>query len=270
MSGSVNTIFQLGRRNCQNFLEKHFVLHKSNPLFTGNCTSEEVNARFKQAAPRRKQSEQQLPDADRAKDFRPIMPLMGSARTPCDRPPWPQMPERNLALLETGIRNRINGVVAKLIDQQLPSRIPNWFARRVWRWLERRRAIFSTAARNIATSLYWSEQIAPEKASGPLPTTREEYAVLGALTDPAWDFRTPKGIAKEFNARQRQTAAGSAAVSEAEIAEILEKFKPSIVKAPRRRKKVAAFTLKRRRPELGSLLSRLFARAKSAKIDDPT
>ena len=261
--------FQLGRRNCQNFLEKHFVLHRTNPLFKGRYATEDVSASFKQVAPRRKRPDQ-VSDDDQEKDFRPIIPLMGSARIPCDRPPWPQMPEQNLALLETGIRNRINGVVAKLINEQLSSRFLNWIAQHGWRWLERRRGLATRLRENIAASLYWSEQIEPEKTSGLLPTTRQEYAVLGALTDPAWDFRTAKGIAKEFNARQGQTAASAAGVGEAEIAEILERFKPVIVKARGRRKKTPAYTLKRRRPELANVASRLFAGAKGAKIDDPT
>jgi hypothetical protein len=104
--------FQLGRLNCQQFLSKEFVLKSTNPVFG-------VEAKVGAG-----------PD-----DFRPIIPLRGSARSPIELPPWPTMSRASLAELRAALENRLYKFVAaalaaKFLDSYGGVRI----VARLWWW----------------------------------------------------------------------------------------------------------------------------------------
>jgi hypothetical protein len=72
--------FMLGRRNCQRFLDKYFVLPEGNPLFA-DCSSE-MKARYR---------------VDKlGKPHLPIVPLLGPAREEVSLDRWPAYTQAQL------------------------------------------------------------------------------------------------------------------------------------------------------------------------------
>jgi hypothetical protein len=106
--------YMLGRRNCQKFLKEHFVLLASNPLF--NCWSEKLKNNPKWQV--RQQGREQA-------DFLPIIPLVGSAEKEITLPTWPQYPKEQLNSLEKQIKERMQNVIPRLMNE-----LPNdWWLR---------------------------------------------------------------------------------------------------------------------------------------------
>ncbi len=101
--------FQLGRRNCQRFLGRHFLLPEDNPLFQ----------RWPEA-PR----EHYLHVNRRGERFLPIVPLMPTLRREIPEPEWPRLPPEILENLRRGFKFRGDAVVNRLLRDQ-----------GLWRWL---------------------------------------------------------------------------------------------------------------------------------------
>lgn len=97
----------LGRRNCQRFLQKYFVLPASNPLFNSWSEVLKINPQFQV----KKEGEQDT--------FLPIIPLFGSAKKEINLPPWPKYRTENFKALEKQIQERIQVVIPRLIDQSI-------------------------------------------------------------------------------------------------------------------------------------------------------
>ncbi len=97
----------LGRRNCQRFLQKYFVLPASNSLFDSWPKALKNNPQLQVE----KEGEQDT--------FLPIIPLVGSAKKEVNLPPWPQYQKENFKSLEKQIRERIEVVVPRLINQSV-------------------------------------------------------------------------------------------------------------------------------------------------------
>jgi len=108
--------FHLGRRNCQQFLRRHFVLPSvgpdRNPLFD----------RWTDAA---RAQHRVTDEAGRA--CLPIIPVLGSAATEVRVPPWPTLRKATLGPLRPKIRDRLQLVVQRIIDDN----IEGWFTRRL-------------------------------------------------------------------------------------------------------------------------------------------
>jgi predicted acylesterase/phospholipase RssA len=69
--------FQLGRRNCQAFLRKHFTLKEDNPLFDGWTDEQKDKYRIKK-------------NKVGLDDEQPVIPLLGPARDDVKEPDWPK------------------------------------------------------------------------------------------------------------------------------------------------------------------------------------
>jgi len=93
--------FMLGRRNCQRFLDKHFVLPEGNPLFADWSSEMKVKYRVDKLG----------------KPHLPIVPLLGPAReeVPLDR--WPAYTQAQLKTMMELIQDRLDNVVQKIIEQ---------------------------------------------------------------------------------------------------------------------------------------------------------
>lgn len=105
--------FQLGRRNCQRFLQRHFVLPVENPLFESWRSDPALNRNYT------------FPDGDAkspAALLAPIIPLMDHLNPDVDRnaeiplPMRPRATDVDLAALRRGVRERVTLVVPRLID----------------------------------------------------------------------------------------------------------------------------------------------------------
>lgn len=110
--------FQLGRRNCQQFLRRHFALPVNNPIFA-NVLSDDARKNFKIPHP---------PDAtaELDQDWIPIIPLCSAALQ--NNEPWPQpgkITEASLDEIVNLIDGRLNAVAPQLLRDVPPDiRLP--------------------------------------------------------------------------------------------------------------------------------------------------
>jgi hypothetical protein len=113
--------FQLGRRNCQQFLRKYFVLPldkaRNNPVFNNYSDSD-----F-----------DRLSIDDNGGKMLPIIPLMGSANDPIQPVIWNaiKMGENNLSILHKQIYNRTKAVINQLLNQYIDHALPRRMAKTV-------------------------------------------------------------------------------------------------------------------------------------------
>ncbi len=101
--------FLLGRRNCQRFLQKYFVLPAGNPLF------ERWPVSLKQAG---SPYLRKLTVEGKETDCLPIIPLIGDLADEIREPqqPWPMMPKTELDTLRKGLGIRTGLVVKRLVS----------------------------------------------------------------------------------------------------------------------------------------------------------
>lgn len=104
--------YQLGRRNCQQFLRESFVLHRENDVVAGWA----------------KAAQQDPQDARFAKPAHPqdqttarIIPLYGSAAVDVPKPVWPQMPGQTLDTLTGLVQVRLQALLPMLLTDAAPS-----------------------------------------------------------------------------------------------------------------------------------------------------
>jgi predicted acylesterase/phospholipase RssA len=105
--------FLLGRRNCQRFLQKYFVLPLDNPL-------------FKQWPVALRQPDSPYLVTTKGSDahYLPIIPLVGDLNneTREPQPPWPQIREVELKKLKKGLNTRTKLVLNQTVDSLTGSR----------------------------------------------------------------------------------------------------------------------------------------------------
>jgi hypothetical protein len=169
--------FQLGRRNCQNFLRTSFLVPGNNRI-VGNPGSEGGSL--------------------------PVIPLLGSAAQPVPLPIWPQMSEHDFAVFCDRMVARIDAVVPRLINSQTRSVKLRAALRMGWHLFLRSRTInFMRLA--ILSDLIRRDQIKSWEAPGQIKPQLKQYerppedaqAIIAELVNPAFDFRTPHGISKK-------------------------------------------------------------------------
>ncbi len=119
--------FQLGRRNCQAFLQRHFVLPEGNPLFAG------LKGETKLLEKHRVRDRRGEPVLFESKEVQrqtmlPIIPLTDELAKPIPRPRPPDPSLVNLDRLEGLVRARVRRVGRTLIDTDLKPVI-GWPAR---------------------------------------------------------------------------------------------------------------------------------------------
>jgi hypothetical protein len=163
--------FQLGRRNCQQFLRKSFLLPADNVVV----------------------------GRPGATESQPVIPLVGSAAEPVPLPKWPRMTQDDVDLLCDRIAKRIDLIAPHFVDAQTQSvklRIAMKFG---WKRFFRDHVV-SFVQQTILADLVRREQIEgwdpqiPFDPPGPSPG--DVAAVIAELINPVFDLRTPQGIAK--------------------------------------------------------------------------
>ncbi len=126
--------FQLGRRNCQAFLRRHFCLPETNSLFKGMSTELRESFHVRDA-----NSDKEIfaaPDGSKV-PFLPIIPLTGDSTRPVPLPEPPSGRAVDLAALEKAVRERVEAVGKTLIDTELQAvagGFVRWALRQGWRW----------------------------------------------------------------------------------------------------------------------------------------
>lgn len=192
--------FQLGQRNCQEFLRNHFTLPNSNVLFGGDGTN---------------------PSAGQTLQDLPIVPLIGVLGTEIGQPDWPRMSMGAYSTLVQHIGSRADKLVPLLLKQEVGSGFLRWLLKLAWNtipfWSIRDKVI-EAARLAILADLIRRDQIddcvgdtfPPEDGGGPRPGglseanplrlrnfKSDEREVLARLTDSSFDLRTVAGIVKD-------------------------------------------------------------------------
>jgi hypothetical protein len=164
--------FQLGRRNCQEFLKDvkdGFALPGGNPLFGGHAVDGAA---------------------------RPVIPLRGSTIDEVPLPAWPRMSRDAFDLLLQRIGRRLRALVPALLPRRGVARLDRWVVFVAALLLRDR--VLGVARDIILVDLIRRNQIEdglPESAADSLLNLPPEYReVFAALADPRFDLRTEQGI----------------------------------------------------------------------------
>lgn len=155
--------FQLGRRNTQLFLRRHFVLPETRSdgqpnLFAGWSAEARTNHRIYRDQAGRFVQEGATAAADAKvaagewQAFLPIVPLVGRSRdTEEPNPKWPKYPRKDLDKLRTQVTNRAKGVVERFIEG-VQGPVTKFLLRRAW-WLKRSDLIEEHVMSRVNTDL---------------------------------------------------------------------------------------------------------------------
>ena len=189
--------FQLGRRNCQQFLRATFGLAASNKIVApleGQRTCLLAGELEKYA----------------------IVPCLGDALPEVPLPQWPQMSEADFALLMRRIRGRLDKIIPHFVRAQTTSRFFRLLGR-IGLYLGKSR-VLEYVRLAILTDLVRRDQI----AGWQLPTSLDQRgddvrAVLAELASPSFSFRTQDGIAASTHLTREFVAETLAALQEAGI-----------------------------------------------------
>jgi hypothetical protein len=189
--------YQLGRRNCQQFLRSTFGLSPKNILFDGEDDSVK------------------LPLQNKDKYELAIIPRRGYAGPEVPLPPWPQMSQANFRRLMIRIKGRLSAVAPIFVRAQTQSRLYRAFGGFGFRLM--RGHILQSIQLVILSDLVRRDQIAGYKLPASLSKNADDADnarhVLAELFSPAHSFRTSKGIAKSLN------------LPETQVRDILNKFR---------------------------------------------
>jgi hypothetical protein len=123
--------FQLGRRNCQRFLNRYFVLPETNHLFADMPPDRRADLCVKEADGSPRLFE------DGTSRLLPVVPLRGGATDPIARPVRPSADAVDLDDLTGRIERRAEAVGERLIDTQLADVAPGivrWGAKKYVQW----------------------------------------------------------------------------------------------------------------------------------------
>lgn len=175
--------FQLGQRNCQQFLKKYFQLSADNAIVTGQDGAEV-----------------------------PIIPLhsaLGEGAGPLGQqipqPSWPRMTITAYQTVIAQIETRADKLVPALVKQQLGSGVVSSLITIFWDVIpfgSIKDRVIKAVRLTILADLIRRDQI-QDGLVAPIPPsakrlrdyTREEREVLARLADPGFDLRTVEGLA---------------------------------------------------------------------------
>lgn len=138
--------YQLGRRNCQWFLQQYFALpaegEGKNALF--DRWTDEARREFRVVMRRKGETPEPT-------ELLPIIPLLGSAREVVPRPPWPRLRRAEFYALRPMLERRLDLLVERLISQN----VNGWFASNAGRlaWVFQRGQVVDTVMRYLETDL---------------------------------------------------------------------------------------------------------------------
>jgi len=178
--------YQLGRRNCQQFLKEIFVIGEDNPIVkTTTAVAQTVNwphDAFRDGRFRKQRNGEWVCS---------IIPVVGDAEPEVPEPEWPRIDATRLAHIERRIRARVQYVVPPLLRFTSLSPLINWGIRQTWNVFGERR-LLDYVHGTIDADLIRRDQIA-----GWETYSSNARAVLAELSAPGCHYRTvggPKGI----------------------------------------------------------------------------
>lgn len=177
--------YELGRKNCQDFLARWFGL-PTNPNVDGIDPLPQ--------APGRREGE-----GDFEGPQFPIVPLCGSAATPVRVRPWPRVPKKRVNDFTAQAMIRLNRI-REILTADLDS------ATRAWLWIGWQGAKSKLEAMvryTVLGDLIRRDQLDDGKIRGLAP---DQIKVLLACIDPAHDYRSAASIAKQLDGTLTEAA----------------------------------------------------------------
>lgn len=180
--------YQLGRRNCQQFLKKIFVVGDRNPLAWDKDAGKPKWSDVAFSDPRFRYW-----DEKRQKHYCSIIPVVGDAEPEVPVPPWPRINENRLARIEKRIEARAAYVAPKLLNFKSVSPALNWTLQKAWSWFGEGQ-LLSYVRGTIRADLIRRDQL-----EGWQSYSDGARAAIAELSLSAYDYRTingPKGLCK--------------------------------------------------------------------------
>jgi hypothetical protein len=218
--------FQLGRRNCQRFLQEAFALPSVNAIVKNWPRETAAVATFK--------SHRLSASGD---NFRAIIPLFGTARAEVVLQEWPQVTGAQLQNLDERIAQRFDYLAPVFLSQN----VRGFLGFLLWLATERRVSripgfglirtrVLSYANLAILTDLVRRNQIKDWDDLGSLPADTGlapelVRAILAELIDPGFDQRTAEGIVKGVAAHMPDGSEGATQLTAAKVEDILRRCK---------------------------------------------
>jgi hypothetical protein len=176
--------YQLGRRNCQRFLQNIFSVGEGHP-FVKDWPSG-VAERFRKY------------DDDTKKFYYPVIPLVGTAALQVPAPAWPRIGQPRLAEIERRIRLRAAYVVPRLITSRTRYKLLNLLAKALWLWPGKQR-LLKFVDQVVEADLIRRDQI--DIGTPYSPAARE---VLAEMKAARYDYRTVDGLDQALDLSREQ------------------------------------------------------------------
>ena len=162
--------YQLGRRNCQRFLQTIFSVGEGHRFVKDWPTG--VANKFRQH------------DKVSDKNYYPVIPLVGTAEVPVPAPVWPRIDQSRLAEIEKRIRQRATYVVPRLLASKYRHKALNQIADKVWKYYGKGK-LLKAVHRAVESDLIRRDQLDSDKSY-----SVEAREVLAELNAPGYDYRT--------------------------------------------------------------------------------
>ena len=183
--------FQLGRRNCQRFLQDAFALPPENEIIKGWI--EGAGARAHRAF-------KAIPSKDMP-DAYPIIPLFGTAKAEVVLPAWPRISQVRFEILQTRIAERFDAVAPRLLAQNVTGPLSFLLGLAV-RPFPRGIGLIRDKALNFVRPFMLADLVRRDLIEGwELPPTPrldgdDIRLVLAELINPFYDLRNVAGLCK--------------------------------------------------------------------------
>ena len=185
--------FQLGRRNCQRFLQETFALPPENKIiksWPADVDKSKFTAIQTEAEKKRKEPKTYC-----------IIPLFGTAKAEVALPAWPRISQVRFEILQTRIAARFDAAAPRLLAQNVtgPLYILLWLAVRPFPWGI---GLIRDKALNFVKASMLADLVRRDLIEGwELPPNSgldgdEIRLVLAELINPSYDLRNVAGLAK--------------------------------------------------------------------------
>lgn len=123
--------YRLGRRNCQQFLRRIFILDEDNPVFQGAWTEAQKD---------------KLRLSIDGQRYLPIIPLFDACAEEMPEPPWPKGKLRDLSALRKQLSARAEKLVQSFVQTRVDSGWDRFVLRSGWRIFQLRKQLFGKDA----------------------------------------------------------------------------------------------------------------------------
>ncbi len=185
--------YQLGRRNCQRFLQTTFALPAGNDIIKS----------WQEGVDKSKFTAIQTEDEKKrnAPDTYCIIPLFGTAKAEVALPAWPRISQARFDALQTRIGERFDGVAPRLLAQNVTGLL--WSLIRLgllpWYWPF---GLVRAHVLNFVRPFMLADLVRRDMIEGwelppdPGLDSDEIRLVLAELIDPAYDLRNAAGLGK--------------------------------------------------------------------------